>query len=167
MSYFEPQSPVRSVHTPAVVVVIGRAPATPKPGATPRTWMALTWSLSRAGAAAAGLVPEAGDAEPSLELRVPWAPGGQVRDASDVRARLIDGAIEHELTLEAVRPGSWAFDAAAGLHHLDLPGLVQVTARVDAGGIAVLYARTEVLGRLGLTGGRYDFGSAAVVSDPA
>jgi hypothetical protein len=44
-----------------------------------------------------------------------------------------------------------------GLRHLDLPGVVRVTARPAVEGVEVLYARTEVLGRLGLSGGRYDF----------
>jgi hypothetical protein len=170
MSFTAPQSntkrPERGAQ-PAVVVLVGRAVRPVPRAAAPRTWLALTWSLSRAAAATAGLVPVDGDAEPILELRVPWGPGGQVHDAADVRARVLDGPASQELTLEAVRPGGWMCEPGTGLHHLDLPGLAQVSARIDGRGVAILYARTEVLGRLGLAGGRYDFGGAAIITDPA
>lgn len=148
-----------------VIVLFGRGARAAH--TQPRTWLALTWAISRAAAAAAGLVPAEGDAEPMLELSVPWGPGGAVGDSSDLRAGVLDGPVRHELSLEAVRPGAWAYDAASDLHHLELPGLAQVSIRVTPQTIQVLYARTEVLGRLGLAGGRYDFAAASIVTDPA
>jgi hypothetical protein len=147
-----------------VIVRHGHAPRTHT--VVPRTWLALTWSISRAAAVAAGLVALDGAGEPVLELRVPWD-SGSAQGSAEVSARLLDDGTVHALNLEAVRPGAWVNDPAAGLAHLDLPGLVQVSVRMTDGVVSVLYARTEVLGRLGLAGGRYDFQGAAVVAEQA
>ena len=119
--------------------------------------LVLRWTLSREAAAAAGLV-EAGDGRsPVLEVRLAWE--GPV---DGLTAVLVDGERHEDLALEGVRGGAWVQDSA-GLRHLDLPGFLRVSARQTVSGVEVLYARTELLGRLGLPGGRYDFESAAVL----
>ena len=125
----------------------------------PRLALVLRWSLSPEAAVAAGLIGAAEAAEPVLELRLPW--DGPV---DGVEAVLVKGEQREGLGLEAAPAGAWMEDGRSGLRHLDLPGLVRVTARGAGPEIEVLYARTEVLGRLGLAGGRYDFvgGSLAV-----
>lgn len=148
---------------PATSPVRGAIPPPARPVA--RLRLVLVWSLSRAAAAGAGLAPADGEGEPLLELSAPW-PGGQGADVRDVSARVIDGGAAQEVKLEVIPSGAWACDAATGLMHLDLPGLVHVTARVRGGSVAVLYARTDLLSRLGLAGGRYDFLRAEVVGEP-
>jgi hypothetical protein len=122
-----------------------------------RVVLALRWSLSREAAVAAGLVAAAEADEPVLELLAPWA--GRVEG---VRAILVRGGDRDELALEGAPAGAWIEDEAGGLRHLDLSGVLRVTARPTDTGVEVLYARTEVLGRLGLAGGRYDFVGAAL-----
>jgi hypothetical protein len=126
-----------------------------------RVVLALRWSLSREAAVAAGLV-EAAASEPAppapvLEILVPWD-GPTVER---VAAAVLDGDRRDEVALEGVSAGVWV-SAEDGLRHLDLPGLVRVTARRDGAGATVLFARTELLGRLGLGGGRYDFQGATL-----
>src|SRR5262245_5277413 len=129
--------------------------------AAPRTMLVLRWSVSREAAAAAGLIAPEAEESPALELIVPW--DGPVHG---IWAALINGAGREELALEGAATGAWVMDAGTDLRHLDLPGLVRISARPKAGGLDVLYARTDVLGRLGLAGGRYDFERGELVTEP-
>lgn len=122
-----------------------------------RRVLTLRWSLSRPAALAAGLVKGDGDI-PLLEVALPW----DVPTVTTIAAAVIDGERRREMALEPVAPGHWIVDEANGLRHLDLPGLVRVSMRWTDGAVQVLYARTEVLARLGLPGGRYDFEGATL-----
>jgi hypothetical protein len=139
----------------------GRQTLTHRPPIATRATLVLRWSLSRPAAAAATLVEDQAGPAPALEVRLPW--GGAC--AGRVSARLIDGDRTERLALEAAAGGAWTLDDATGLRHLDLPGLLRITARAAAKGVEVLYARTELLAGLGLPGGRYDLQSASLSLD--
>ncbi len=85
-----------------------------------------------------------------LEVRVSCH--GSVRRGG-VHATLVDGAVRRDIPAEG--SGTWMRDAE--LWHLDIPGLLVVSLREQPGGVEVLYARTGLLTRLGVEGGRYEF----------
>ena len=118
--------------------------------------LVLTWSLSRPAAAARGLVTSAVGTAPSLEVSLPSS--GPVNGRS-LRAWLVDGAARRPV--EAGGEGAWVRDS--DLSHLDLPGVLAVSLHHGRCGISVLYARTGLLARLGLEGGRYEFDSGRLL----
>lgn len=109
-----------------------------------------------------------------LEWTVPMAGGkeasGVLTDGANARAELVDPASGSRLAIAVVTPSrddltgpvKWLVDG--DLHHLEIDGLLSATVRpskagagAGAGaGVEVLYARTELLARMGLPGGRYE-----------
>lgn len=92
--------------------------------------------------------------EAVLEVRIAAAGG-----APFASARLRVGG--QERVIEAGGSGgggAWRHDAETGLEHIDVPGVVNVTLRASGDGAAaeLVYARTPLLRRLGLAGGRYE-----------
>lgn len=120
----------------------------------------LRWEVSAAALRAArpDLPVPAGAAFVRLEWRVP----GAMRAGLEARAELVDAA-GGRLALAAVAPApddlagpiTWTHDG--DLSHVDIDGLLYATVRwAPSGEAAVLYARTTLLERLGLAGGRYE-----------
>jgi hypothetical protein len=109
------------------------------------------WSLSAPAAAAAGLVP-GGTREANLELLLDVTPRG-----GSWRAAAVSAAIEHDGRLSPLESpsgsGAAVLDAETGLLHIDIDGFIHATLRGEE---AVLYARSPLLARLGLAGGRYE-----------
>jgi hypothetical protein len=115
----------------------------------------LTWSISRAGALACGLVESPTGPAVRLEVMVP-APGAAPGHLS---ARVLDG--ERSITLEGPHAyGQWIEDSIRGVWHLDIDRVLKLTIRRTQDGIEALYARTELLARAGVAGGRYEFEGA-------
>lgn len=118
--------------------------------------LVLTWGLSRQGAAACGLVSAQGAGGPVLELELPRR-GGVENGA--IRARIVDGSTC--VAIPAHGSGRWVRES--GLWHLEVAGLLCVCVRESGDAVEVLYASTELLGRVGLEGGRYEFEAASVL----
>lgn len=79
------------------------------------------------------------------------------------RARALvegDGA-EARPVLSAETSAAWSSDAARRLLHLDASGVLHATFDMRNGTPRVLYARTGVLGEVGLPGGRYEIAGAS------
>jgi len=143
---------------PEVVIRSGVAPV-------PRqaSGLLLAWSISRSAAKACGLVT--GESGPSVRLEVCiGAPANQ--SASSLEARVLDGDRASPLATPQAR-GTWIQDSIRGVWHLDIEGLLKLTIRRTEGLIEALYARTELLSRAGIAGGRYEFEGASLVrGDP-
>lgn len=118
--------------------------------------VAVSWAVSRAAAARAFPGAVAGDAGGEVTIEIAAA-----MDSADrwiVSARLIDAAGEEpapilSLAAEPAAAAVWTHDPECGLEHLDVPGLLSVS--MERGG-RVVYARTSLLERFGLAGGRYE-----------
>ena len=123
------------------------------PVARPATGLLLAWSISRSAANACGLVPD--DSGPSVRLEVCVDP--PVRDAqAGLEARVLDG--ERALVLgTSGAQGTWIQDSIRGVWHLDIENLLKLTIRLTGQTVEALYARTELLARAGVAGGRYEF----------
>jgi hypothetical protein len=120
--------------------------------------LVLTWSISRAGAAACGMVQNGAGLPVRLELRT-GAPRRNSRAV--ITARVVDGDVSTVLpTPEAA--GTWIEDSIAGVWHLDVEGLLKLTIRQSPEKTEALYARTQLLAKAGLGGGRYEFEGAVV-----
>lgn len=107
-----------------------------------------------------------------LEWTVPMASGreasGVLSDGANARAELVDPVSGSRLAIAVVTPSrddlagpvKWMVDG--DLHHLEIDGLLSATVRASKGvvgagtAVEVLYARTELLARMGLPGGRYE-----------
>lgn len=118
--------------------------------------LVLTWSISRAGAVACGLARNESGPAVTLELEADAPFDG----ATQVSARIIDGGTRQPLALPA-SSGSWIEDTIAGVWHLDVDEVVKLTIRRKDDGIEPLYARTPLLARAGVGGGRYEFDGIA------
>lgn len=121
-----------------------------KIAAPARSRLLLTWSISPQAAAAAGLVT--GSDPAFLEIEAPW-PG----DQGPVHARVVQGDCSVPLRIAEDYRARWVDDLAASLVHLDIPGVLIATLRLDANEVQTLYARTSLLETLGIGGGRYEF----------
>ncbi len=120
--------------------------------------LVLTWSISRVGAAACGMVKDAAGPPVKLEVRM-TAPRSGLRVTP--AARVMDGAAETALPLSAIA-APWIEDSIPGVWHLDIDGLLKLTVRQDSDQLEALYARTPLLAAAGLGGGRYEFEGAAL-----
>jgi hypothetical protein len=126
-----------------------------------RPSVVLTWSISRAGAVACGLAENQTGPAVRLEIVIP-PPGGA---PAQLTARVLDG--DRAIPLEGPHGTSqWIEDTIRGVWHLDVDGVLKLTVRQQAGGqqagtIEALYARTELLSRAGVAGGRYEFEGAS------
>lgn len=91
-----------------------------------------------------------------LEWRLTWARG----ESGPARASAVavDTGPRTERTLVADAAASAMLDVASGLAHVDVPGCLSATLRLPAGASAgvLVYARTSLLGSLGVPGGRAD-----------
>jgi hypothetical protein len=120
--------------------------------------LVLTWSISRAGAAACGMVKDPIGPPVKLEIRL----SSPRRSASiSPAARVVDGASEVALPTP-IAAASWIEDSISGVWHLDVEGLLKLTIRQGPEGTEALYARTPLLAAAGLGGGRYEFEGAAI-----
>ena len=119
--------------------------------------LVLTWSISRVGAAAGGMVKDPAGPPVKLEVRMA-APRRGVRAAP--AARVVDGAAESPLPVPDA-PAAWIEDSSPGVWHLDIEGLLKLTVRQGSDQLEALYARTPLLAAAGLGGGRYEFEGAA------
>lgn len=119
--------------------------------------LTLRWTVTRDAAAAAGLVSADGRGSPVLEVRLGWD-GPSV---DQVAAAVLDGERTEELALESAATGAWTGDDR--LRHVDVPGLVRASLIVSPEEVRAVYARTELLSRLGISGGRYDFERATLL----
>lgn len=119
----------------------------------------LTWSISRAGAAACGMVKDSLGHPVKLEIRI-MSPRRGVNVIPG--ARVVDG--NTETVLPSPETGAaWIEDTISGVWHLDVEGLLKLTIRQSIDRIEALYARTPLLAAAGLGGGRYEFEGAAVL----
>src|SRR5258708_7423350 len=110
--------------------------------------LVLTWSISRAGAAACGMVQNGTGQPVRLELRI-GAPRRNTRAC--IVARVVDGDSSAALpTSDAA--ASWIEDSIAGVWHLDVEGLLKLTIRQSPERTEALYARTQLLANAGLGG---------------
>lgn len=62
---------------------------------------------------------------------------------------------EHALPLPAAGAKN-LLDAARGLRHIEIPGVLSMTLRADAAAIRLIYAHSPLLAAIGLPGGVYD-----------
>jgi hypothetical protein len=106
----------------------------------------MRWLISRDGA---GMGP---GSDVTLELGV----DGRGRVAG---AALIDGPRRREVPAEG--RGEWTPDG--DLWHLEIHGIVSLTIRAGPRGLRALYARTDLLTALGISGGRYEFAGAVLL----
>lgn len=120
--------------------------------------LVLTWSISRVGAAACGMVKETSGPPVKLEVRMA-APRRGLRAL--LGARVVDGNVETTLQVPDAA-AAWIEDSIPGVWHLDVEGLLKLTVRQDADRIEALYARTPLLAAAGLGGGRYEFEGATL-----
>lgn len=120
--------------------------------------LVLTWSISRAGAAACGMVQNGTGQPVRLELRIS-APRRNTR--ASIGARVVDGEISTNLAASDAS-ALWIEDSIAGVWHLDVEGLLKLTIRQTPEKTEALYARTQLLAKAGLGGGRYEFEGAAI-----
>ncbi|USN99707.1 MAG: hypothetical protein H6810_03345 [Phycisphaeraceae bacterium] len=67
----------------------------------------------------------------------------------------LDAGGDRRVLREATPVVRWARDGARGLVHLDAPGFLHATFDAADGSVLV-YARTPLIGALGLGGGRYE-----------
>jgi hypothetical protein len=118
--------------------------------------LVLTWSISRGGAVSCGLVESATGPAVRLEIEVP-EPG---EHQGAVSGRVLDG--ERVIPIEGPhRTGRWIEDSIRGVWHLDVDAVLKLTIRQDGNRVEALYARTELLTRAGIAGGRYEFEGAS------
>jgi hypothetical protein len=113
--------------------------------------LAVAWTLSRQAAAPAFKHLAPGDGEVELRWLIDLG-------ASSSTLLVIDGAVEHRIATGGAAPG---WDPETGLMHLHAAAgqdELVATLRDDA----VLYARTTVMERLGIAGGRYEVVRTAV-----
>lgn len=123
--------------------------------------LVLMWSISPQAVVGAGLAESCEGAFLEIELPAPGQRG-------PVTPRLvIDGQCrELSMSKHAAPEARWQLDRStqrlphAALMHLDVPGVLQITARTAPTIAQVLYARTSLLTELGIGGGRYDFEGA-------
>lgn len=98
-------------------------------------------------------------------------------EAAEARAELIDPATGRRETLAVVAPsrddlaGPVRCSGDGDLHHTEIDGLLSATLRVHQAhhgtpgpSAHVLYARTTLLARLGVPGGRYELIGASVLA---
>ena len=104
----------------------------------------LRWVVSRDGCAGV------------LELRLPS--DGPV---AAIVAELIEGGSRRRIDPS----GASAWVHAAGLRHLDVPGVLSVSLRCESGIVAVYYARTWIPASLGLPGGTYEFEGGSILAE--
>jgi hypothetical protein len=109
------------------------------------------WVIDPAAAVRAGLC-ESGAGLVELILCVDVCGAEATAGIRPVRAVLRVGARERSLEWPAGRCAC-AADRASGLVHVDIEGWLNATVRGEG---EVLYARTPLLARLGLPGGRYE-----------
>ena len=89
--------------------------------------LVLTWSISRAGAAACGMVQNGNGQPVRLELRISM-PRRNATPRAAIAARVVDGDVSTALpTTDAA--GAWIEDSIAGVWHLDVEGLLKLTIR--------------------------------------
>jgi len=120
--------------------------------------LVLTWSIARAAAKACRLVETEAGPVPRLEIVI-----GAPREhaSATVQARILDGTRAIPLQTPPTQ-AQWIQDSIAGVWHLDIDGILKLTVRQSEGRIEALYARTELLTRTGLAGGRYEFDGASL-----
>lgn len=112
--------------------------------------------LSDHGAATmdAGLTPR--------EIALRWTIGGATREATPselvVRVDVSSGRLAATVGDEPMSDASVTIseDHEHGLLHIDAPGLVSATLRQDEHGLRLLYARTGLLTKMNIPGGRVD-----------
>lgn len=122
--------------------------------------LVLTWVISRAGAAACGMVKEPVGHPVKLEIHLASPRSGAHITPT---VRIVDGVIETALPAPGIG-GTWIEDSISGVWHLDVEGVLKLTIRQTMDRIEALYARTPLLAAAGLGGGRYEFEGAAVRS---
>jgi hypothetical protein len=111
----------------------------------------LRWSVSGEAAAACGLTPE-GTRQAWLELEVDVQRRDGATRATSVSAAVLFHGRASPVEI-APATGAAITDAETGLTHIDIDGFIHATLRGESD---VLYARTPLLSRLGLPGGRYE-----------
>jgi hypothetical protein len=109
------------------------------------------WSVSPGAAAQAGLCTP-GAREVSLVLAVEIQRGTGPGRATAVSAALVRDGLASPVEF-AGASGTAVGDPETGVLHIDIDGFLHATLREPD---AVLYARTPLLARLGLPGGRYE-----------
>lgn len=87
-----------------------------------------------------------------LAIRVREQAGGGWRGEAVLEA----GGGEPRPLLDGSPQVRWARDPDRGLMHIDAPGFFSVTLDLTGEHPALLYARTAMLGALGVRGGRYE-----------
>lgn len=133
------------VSVPAEVLVPMRGP------------VVLSWSISRSAARSCGLVTD--ESGPAVRLEVEVSPPGTA--GANISARVLDA--QRFIPLDpSPRFGSWIQDSIRGVWHMDVEGLLKLTIRAEEGRVEALYARTELLARAGIAGGRYEFEGARI-----
>lgn len=113
--------------------------------------LAVAWTISRQAAAAAFKHLTPGDGEVELRWLIDLG-------ASSSTLLVIDAAAEHRIATGGATPG---WEPETGLMHLHAAaGQDELVATLRDN--AVLYARTTVMERLGIAGGRYEVVRTAV-----
>lgn len=79
---------------------------------------------------------------------------------------LLDAGAEEPSRLREFAPRvRWTRDTGRGLVHIDAEGFVHATIDVSNGAPSLVYARTGLLGELGLPGGRYELAGVEIGRD--
>ncbi len=107
----------------------------------------LRWAIAPRAAKQAGLVTTEAARPPCLEI--------ELNEGRPPIARILVAPHAREIPIESAAIVRVHRDAS-GFLHIDLPGLLSATWEERAPGPRVIYARTELLARLGIPGGRYE-----------
>jgi hypothetical protein len=109
------------------------------------------WSISPVAAAEAGLCPP-GTRAVALELELKIVRSRGTARAAPASAEIVRDGHGSPIGLPPAT-GAAITDPETGVMHVDIDGFIHATLR---GRCEVLYARTPLLARLGLPGGRYE-----------
>lgn len=135
------------------------------------TTLSIRWTISRAAISASrpDLIPPGTVSvhDPELVLTIVTEPDrdGAVRIAR-AHAWLHDPATGRKPVVESAPSligAVWTEERESGLIHVDMPGWASFTAQSAPDGMVLRYARTTVLLRLGLAGGRYEMPQTAPI----
>lgn len=115
--------------------------------------LTLRWSISKPAAIALGLACER-DSSVVLEVTVELQGDSSLRVGS-LAAALRVGERVQGFEVEASGQGVCITDAETGLTHVDVPGVLQASLRLGEPA-KPLFAKTTLLARIGVAGGRYE-----------